>query len=132
MSEDELDQLRSKRRAELEERLKGPSVPESPVHVTDQAHFADQVETYRLALVDFHAEWCGPCKMLEPIIDRIAAVDEVAVLKVDIDQHQQLAAEHGVRGVPTLVLYVAGEPTERLVGMQDESTLLNLIDRYRE
>ncbi len=131
MNEDELDQLRAKRRAELEERLQGPSIPESPVHINGLAHFTEQIETYRLALIDFHADWCGPCKMLEPTIERIATDADLTVLKVDIDRHQQLATDHAVRGVPTLILYVDGEPAERLVGVQDETTLVNLIDRYR-
>lgn len=132
MNDDDFDQLRAKRRAELEDQLTAPSSPETPVHVDDDSHFNELVGSHRVALVDFHAEWCGPCKMLEPIVERLAAETAATVVKVDIDRHQQLAARHGVRGVPTMVLYVDGEPTERLVGLRDESTLRGLIEQHGE
>lgn len=132
MNDDDLDQLRAKRRAQLEEQLTTPSSPGGPVHVDDASHFHELVDSHRVALVDFHAEWCGPCKMLEPIVERLAAETVATVVKVDVDRHQQLAAQHGVRGVPTMVLYVDGEPTERLVGLRDESTLRGLIEQHGE
>ncbi|MFW6152862.1 MAG: thioredoxin family protein [Halobacteriota archaeon] len=130
MMDDELDQLRAQRRAELEEQLKSPSIPETPVHVDDASHFDELVESFPVVLVDFHADWCGPCKMLEPIVERLASTSDAAIVKVDVDRHQQLAARHSVRGVPTMVLYVDGEPTEHLVGLRDESTLRGLIDQH--
>ena len=82
-----------------------------------------------MVLVDCYAEWCGPCRMMEPTIEAFAAESDAAVAKVDVDTHQQLAGQLGVRGVPTLVLYVDGIPTERLVGAQDRATLDELLSR---
>jgi len=81
-------------------------------------------------LVDFYADWCGPCQMLEPVVESIAADTDATVAKVDVDANQGLAAEYGVRGVPTLVLFADGEPAERLVGMQDEARLRSAIEEY--
>ena len=67
--------------------------------------------------------------MMEPTIEALAAESDAAVAKVDVDTHQQLAGQLGVRGVPTLVLYVDGTPTERLVGAQDRATLDELLSR---
>jgi thioredoxin 1 len=68
--------------------------------------------------------------MLEPVVEEIAADTDAVVAKVDVDQHQRLAAEYGVQGVPTLFLFAGGEPAERLVGMQNADTLRSLIAEY--
>lgn len=81
-------------------------------------------------LVDCYADWCGPCRMLEPTIEALAAETGAAVAKVDVDAHQRLAQQLGARSVPTLVLYADGEPVERLLGAQDRATLDGLIDRH--
>ena len=80
--------------------------------------------------MDFYADWCGPCKQLEPIVERIAAGTAATVAKVDIDANQQLAAKYGVRSVPTLLLFADGGPVERLVGMQQEPQLRSLVESY--
>lgn len=103
--------------------------PAEPVHVESADHFADLTGD-GVVLVDFYADWCGPCKQLEPIVESLAAETPATVAKVDIDQHQNLAAEYGVRGVPTLLLFADGEPVERLVGMQEESQLRSLVESY--
>ncbi len=68
--------------------------------------------------------------MLEPIVETIAAETDATVAKIDIDANQQLAAEYGVQGVPTLVLFADGQPAERLVGMQDEAQLRSVIEAH--
>ncbi|MDZ7730229.1 MAG: thioredoxin domain-containing protein [Natrialbaceae archaeon] len=68
------------------------------------------LEAHDLVLVDFYADWCGPCQMIAPVLDRLAADLPVTVLKVDTDVHQNLAANHGVRSLPTLMLVEHGEP----------------------
>ncbi|MFT4880390.1 MAG: thioredoxin 1, partial [Salinirussus sp.] len=104
--------------------------PEDPVHVDGNAHLDELVSDHRVVLVDFYADWCGPCKVLEPTVETIAAETAATVAKVDIDAHQQLAAGHGVQGVPTLLLFVDGEPTEQLVGVQQESELRSLVEAH--
>jgi thioredoxin 1 len=123
-----IEQLREETGAEDTEQAS--SSPDEPFAVDGQADLNAAVDDHDLVLTDFHADWCGPCQMLEPVVERIAADTEAAVAKVDIDANQQLAAEYGVRGVPTLVLFADGSPVERLVGMQDEATLRNTVESY--
>ncbi|MFP4628361.1 MAG: thioredoxin [Halobacteriales archaeon] len=130
MTDDELDALRERRREELERQLSVPASLGAPIEVDGPDHFAEVVRTHDVVLVDFYADWCGPCKMLEPTVEAIAAETDATVAEVDIDVHQSLAAQHRVRGVPTLVLYADGEPVEHLVGVQDRATLESLIDRH--
>jgi thioredoxin 1 len=108
-----------------------PPVPDTPIHVESREHFQTVIEDYRVVLVDFYADWCGPCQMLEPVLGELAAdLDEAAIAKVDTDAQGQLTADHGVRSLPTLLLFVGGEPVEQLVGAQDGQQLRTLIDRY--
>ena len=133
---DELEEIRQKKLEELRngERQTGEETvadasPSEPVHVTGTGELQETVSD-GVVLVDFYADWCGPCKQLEPIVERIAAGTEATVAKVDIDANQQLAAQYGVRSVPTLVLFADGEPVEQLVGVQQEPRLRSLVERY--
>lgn len=131
---DEIDEIRRRRRERLmnegtEAERTTPTANE-PVHVESPAHLTELTNSNDVVLVDFYADWCGPCKMLEPVIESVAADTRATVAKVNIDQHQALAQRHGVRGVPTLLLYAGGETVERLVGVQDETTLMNLVERF--
>jgi thioredoxin 1 len=134
---DELEEIRQKKLEELREGRRGTDTADpteassdEPVHVDGQAALQDTVSASAVVLVDFYADWCGPCKQLEPVVERVAAGTDATVAKVDIDANQQLAAQYGVRSVPTLLLFADGEPVERLVGMQQEAQLRSLIDRY--
>ena len=121
---EDIDDIRERKREEL--RSKGGSL-DDPVHVEEGDHLEELLDDNRVVLVDFYADWCGPCKMLEPTVEEIAAETDAAVLKVDIDAHQDLAAQYQVQGVPTLYLFVDGEPADRMVGVQDEATLREKI-----
>ncbi len=81
-------------------------------------------------LVDFWATWCGPCKMIAPILDEIANEkgDAVKVAKVDVDQNQAIAARYGVRAIPTLLFIKDGEVKEQVVGMTSKKDLLAKLD----
>lgn len=109
---------------------KNESVPTKPIQLTDHADLEETVAGYDVVLVDFYADWCGPCQMMEPTVKTIAANTEAAVLKVDVDQFQQLAAQYNVQGVPTLLVFAGGDPVERLVGAQSEQQLSNTIEQY--
>ena len=140
MSEsDDIDAIREQKRAELLEETAGDvddgstssePAPDEPIHVRSREHFEELTGSYDVVLADFYADWCGPCKMLEPIVAEIARDTTAAVAKVDTDAHQDLAMDAGIRGVPTLFLYVDGEPVKRMVGVQDAGTLRGLIEQY--
>jgi len=124
---DEIDEIREQKREELTARA---STPDEPIHVESRDHLQEIVSENPIVLVDFWAEWCGPCKMLEPIVENIAGDTPASVAKIDVDEHQEIAGEFGVQGIPTLVLFVDGEAEEQLVGVQDEDDLRSLIAQY--
>ena len=105
----------------------------SPLILTlTQENFAQQVLQSRApVLVDFWAEWCGPCKMIAPLLDELA--DEydgkVKIGKVNIDEQQNLAAEYGVRAIPTLLVFHNGQVTDQIVGARSKRDLKASLDR---
>ena len=80
-------------------------------------------------LVDFWAPWCGPCKMQGPILDKVAETvgDAAVIAKVNVDEHAPLAAQFGVRSIPTLLLFKNGEKVQDFVGVQQEATLVEIL-----
>lgn len=138
-TDDELDEIRAQKREELASKVnddepaeddESATAPSEPVHVHGSSELQDAVSKYDVVLVDFYADWCGPCKMLEPIVESLAAETDAAVAKVDIDANQMLAGQYNVRGVPTLVLFAGGDPVEQLVGVKEKDTLANLIAQH--
>lgn len=80
-------------------------------------------------LVDFWASWCGPCRMLSPIIDEIAKeTDKVKVGKVNVDEESDLATQFAVMSIPTLILFENGKAIKQVVGVQSKSAILNMIE----
>jgi len=133
MADETIEDIRERKRRErlaTDGETGGTDSPDEPVAVEGSGEFQQVVTDHDVVLVDFHAEWCGPCKMLAPIVEDIAAETAATVAKVDIDRNQGLAAEYGVRGVPTLLLFVDGEQVERLVGMQEKGRLEQLIESH--
>lgn len=136
MTDDSLEAIREQKRRELldedagDDADAGGSAPDEPIHVESVAEFSTVTTDHDVVLVDFYADWCGPCKMLEPTVAAIAADTDAAVAKVDIDSQQGLAAQYGVRSVPTLLLFADGEQVEQVVGAQNESKLRRLVERY--
>lgn len=97
-----------------------------PVNVSDATFKQEVLDADKPVLVDFWATWCGPCKAVAPILEKIAddKADSLKIAKVDIDQHQQYAAQLGVTGIPTMVLFKNGQPVEKIVGALPEQALL--------
>jgi thioredoxin 1 len=99
-----------------------------PIHVDSPEQFHDLLADHPRVVVDYYADWCGPCKMLAPTIEEIAAETDAAVLKVDIEAHQDLASEAGVRSIPTIQFLSDGDEAERLVGVHEKEDLLETLD----
>ncbi len=105
-------------------------VPTEPIALDDAAAFDDHVAGYDVVLVDFYADWCGPCQMMEPAVKAVADETGAAVLKVDVDRFQALASEYGVQGIPTLIVFADGELVNRMVGAQTEDALRNAVEAH--
>ena len=106
--------------------------PRATVQNVSDSDFASTViDSDRPVLVDFWAEWCGPCRALGPTIDELASdyESQLSVVKVNVDDSPQTAAKFGVRSIPTVMLFRDGKPTETAVGAQPKAQLAELIDR---
>jgi thioredoxin 1 len=100
-----------------------------PVHVTDATFDAEVLKADIPVLTDFWAEWCGPCKMIAPILEQIAEEYDgrIKITKLDVDHNNQMAVQLGVQSIPTLILFKNGQAVERLVGAMPRERLLSRI-----
>lgn len=94
--------------------------------------FLEIINKDKPVLVDFFAEWCGPCKMMSPILKEVKEelADAVSIIKIDVDKNQALAAKYQVKGVPTFVLYKAGKQVWRQSGMVKKPALVSIIKSF--
>jgi len=106
------------------------SVPNIVV-LTEDNFTREVLQSPTPVLVDFWAEWCGPCKMIAPILDELASDYDgrVKVGKINIDEFQNLATQHGIRAIPTLLLFKGGEVVEQIVGLRSKRDLKSSLDR---
>ena len=84
--------------------------------------------TKDLTLVDFYAEWCGPCKMLGPVLEKL---ENINIIKVDVDIHQQLAMNYGIMSVPSLLFFKNGQLAKKEIGFRSEEDLKNIISNLK-
>ena len=99
-------------------------------HVTDASFEADVLKADKPVLVDYWAAWCGPCKMIAPILEEVVKEygDKVTIVKVNVDENQDIPAKYGIRGIPTLMLFKNGEAAATKVGALSKSQLTAFLD----
>lgn len=100
--------------------------------VTDSTFKQEVIESDVLVLVDFWAPWCGPCRMVAPVVDEIAQQYEgqVKVVKVNTDENPQTASQYGIRSIPTLMIFKGGARVDMVVGAVPKTTLANTLEKY--
>lgn len=101
----------------------------SVINVTSSNFEAEVLLCDKPVLVDFFATWCGPCRMLSPVVDEIASErSDVKVCKVNVDDCEELAMKFGVMSIPTLIVFKDGKPVRQAVGVQPKAALLEMLD----
>ena len=100
--------------------------------VTTASFQADVLESARPVLVDFWAEWCGPCRMVSPILDEISVeyADKISIVKVNVDNEPALAEKYGITGIPALQVFKAGELVLSMVGAKPKAVLVNDLAEF--
>ena len=101
------------------------------VPLSDQNFQAQVIQSDMPTLVDFSAEWCGPCKMLAPVIEEVADeyTGRIKVGKLDIDDNRKTPGEYGIQGVPTLIIFQNGEPVKKFVGLISKDKITETLDQ---
>ena len=102
------------------------------VDVTDATFDSDVLKSGKTVVVDFWAEWCGPCKMVAPVLEEIAGEnkDKITVAKLDIDVNQKTAQAYQVMSIPTMIVFQDGKPVKQIVGARPKSALLSDLADY--
>jgi len=104
------------------------------IEVTDAGFEKEVLQSATPVLVDFWAIWCGPCKMIAPIVEELAAehAGKMKAVKIDVDKNRQVATQYGIRSIPTLLLFKNGRVVEQIVGALSKSMLLKKIEPHLE
>ncbi len=104
----------------------------SAVSVTDTSFKQEVLESDVPVLVDFWAPWCGPCRMVAPVVDEIAQQYEgkIKVVKINTDENPSIASQYGIRSIPTLMVFKAGQKVDMVVGAVPKTTLSNTLEKH--
>ena len=101
-------------------------------HVTDDSFGSDVLQADKPVLVDYWAEWCGPCKMIAPILEEVSKTYDgrLQVAKMNVDENREIPAKHGIRGIPTLMLFKDGKVLDTKVGALSKAQLTAFLDGH--
>ncbi len=94
-------------------------------HITNKEFNEEVLKSESKVLVDFYADWCGPCRMLAPVMDKIG--EEYNVYKINIDDEEELAKQYGIMSIPCVISFKDGKEVERSIGLVDKETLLKML-----
>ena len=100
--------------------------------ITESTFKTDVLENSLLVLVDFWAPWCGPCRMIAPVVEELANdyAGKVSVVKINVDDNPSIATRYGVQSIPTVLFFKGGQPVERIIGAIMKQTLQETIDKH--
>jgi len=135
MSEDdELERIKLRKLKELMRRSgekEAQGFPDKPIEANEE-NFDELIRRYGLVVVDFWAEWCGPCWMIAPIIEKLAKEysGKVVFLKLNVDRNRRLAARFGIMSIPTLIIFKDGKPVDMIVGAYPKPLLEARIKKH--
>ena len=120
---DELERIRIKKMKELMDKML------KPIEI-NETNFKEVIFKYDNVVVDFWAEWCGPCRMIAPIIDELAKeyAGKVVFAKLNVDEAENIAIEYGISAIPTLMFFKKGKPVDMMVGVHPKSEIKRWID----
>ena len=105
-------------------------MPDNIIHVSDDSFEQEVLQSEKPVLIDYWAEWCGPCKMIAPVLDEVASeyADRIRVAKLNIDENPATPPKYGIRGIPTLMLFKNGEVEATKVGAVSKAQLTAFLD----
>ena len=128
---DELESIKQKRMQELKQSLEQKQYPSSPVTITD-ASFDEFVSKYSLVLVDCWAPWCGPCRMLSPVLDEMATEMQGKVVfgKLNVDEEKMTAVNFGIASIPAMLIFKEGKFVDKLIGAVPKQNIVQKLQPY--
>jgi thioredoxin 1 len=103
-----------------------------PLHITEETYQKEVLESDVPVVIDFWATWCGPCKMIAPIIDEMAGEFEgkAKICKVDVDNNQQIAMQLGIRSIPTVMIFKGGKVVDTIIGAVPKTQIVNKLNEH--